>query len=215
MFPRIHWVTPQPSSLLTVAPNMLRWLNKRTETGRRAKELYGSVVTAARQPDFYGAIGVPDTPEGRFELVALHLYLALEGLRGTVPDAAGLSQRMIEIFVEDMDDCMREMGIGDLAVPKKVKRAAAAFYERATIYQSSVADIEDGRLAANLEHYALPGAAKRQDAERALANYVRAASSALAVVPFDVWVQSGAAAQLLDASTSMIGQHSMIGKTET
>lgn len=188
---------------------MLRWLNKRTETGRRAKELYGSVVAAARQPGFYGAIGVPDTPEGRFELIALHLYLAFEGLRGTEPNAAALTQRMIEIFVEDMDDCMREMGIGDLAVPKKVKRAAAAFYERATAYQRDLTDVEHGRLAASLEHYALHGVAKRQDADRALANYVRAASSELAIVPFDAWVLSGAAAQLLDASTSMIG------KTET
>lgn len=188
---------------------MLRWLNKRTETGRRAKELYGSVVAAARQPGFYGAIGVPDTPEGRFELVALHLYLALEGLRGTVPDGASLSQRMIEIFVEDMDDCMREMGIGDLAVPKKVKRAAAAFYERATTYQRGLATGDDGRLAASLKHYALPSAGNQDFDERALADYVRAASSALALMPFDAWVQSGAAAQLLDASTSTIG------KTET
>ena len=111
---------------------MLRWLRQRAETSRKAEELYGSVVTAARQPDFYGALGVPDTPEGRFELVALHLFLALEGLRGQGAAAEGLARRAIETFVVDMDDCMREMGVGDLTVPKKVKRAAAAFYESIT-----------------------------------------------------------------------------------
>ncbi len=177
---------------------MLRWLKKQSETGRRAGELYGSVVTAARQLAFYELIGVPDTPGGRFELVALHLYLALESLRGEAPGAEALKQRMIEVFVNDMDDCMREMGVGDLAVPKKVKRAAAAFYERATIYQRDGAD--ESRLAASLGHYIFADAAGREDARRALARYVDAASSALKHGAFDDWVESGAARRLLDAS---------------
>jgi cytochrome b pre-mRNA-processing protein 3 len=98
---------------------MLRWLRERIETGRRARELYGSVVATARQAAFYGIMGVPDTPEGRYELVALHLYLALESLRADARDS-DLKQRLIEVFVNDMDDCMREMGVGDMAVPKKI-----------------------------------------------------------------------------------------------
>src|SRR4051812_8796887 len=120
---------------------MLKWFNRRTETGRRARELYGAVVAAARRPIFYGPFGVPDTPEGRYELVALHLFLALEGIQDRCSVAEReLVQRVIETFVTDMDDCMREMGVGDLAVGKKVKRAAAGFYERAADYRSGLAD---------------------------------------------------------------------------
>jgi cytochrome b pre-mRNA-processing protein 3 len=109
---------------------MLQWFKRRAEAGRTAEELYGSVVTAARHRALYSDVGVPDTPEGRFELVALHLFLALEPIKSD-STAIELSRRTIEAFVTDMDDCMREMGVGDMAVGKKVKRAAAAFYERA------------------------------------------------------------------------------------
>jgi cytochrome b pre-mRNA-processing protein 3 len=183
---------------------MLRWLRKRSETARRAKELYGSVVTAARQPAFYGIVGVPDTPEGRFELVALHLYLALESLRVADPAADDLSQRTIEVFVEDMDDCMREMGVGDLTVPKKVKRAAAAFYERATTYGRDLIAGEESTLARSLGRSIFADGAGREDASRALAHYVRAASMALAAEPFEDWVRSGAAHRLLETSISSI-----------
>jgi cytochrome b pre-mRNA-processing protein 3 len=183
---------------------MLRWLRKRSETARRAEKLYGDVVTAARQSAFYGVLGVPDTPEGRFELIALHLYLALEGLGATEPSSDDLKQRMIEVFVEDMDDCMREMGVGDLTVPKKVKRAAAAFYERATIYHRGLMESDESNLAATLGRTLLGGAGGSEGAPRALASYVSVASTALRVESFDDWVRSGAAHRLLETSISSI-----------
>ncbi|MFT3731302.1 MAG: ubiquinol-cytochrome C chaperone family protein [Hyphomicrobium sp.] len=182
---------------------MLRWLKKQTEIGRRAEELYGSVVAAARQPAFYGAIGVPDTPEGRFELIVLHLFLALQGSLGSPAEAEILRQRTIEVFVTDMDDCMREMGVGDLAVPKKVKRAAAAFYERATVYQRLIAGEADEH---SIALYIFPGASDREDASRLLAHYVRRASAALDVEPFDHWVECGASRKLLDETIAMTGK---------
>jgi cytochrome b pre-mRNA-processing protein 3 len=193
---------------------MLRWLRQRAETSRKAEELYGSVVTAARQPAFYGALGVPDTPEGRFELVALHLFLALEGLRGRGAAAEGLARRTIETFVVDMDDCMREMGVGDLTVPKRVKRAAAAFYERASIYrQDLIEDLaqvpaeglaEPGapRLSKSLRGYVFADSAEREDGAEGLAHYMQAASSALSVHAFDEFVNTGMASRLLATATS-------------
>ncbi len=178
---------------------MLRWLKRRTETSRKAGELYGSVVSAARQPAFYDEIGVPDTPEGRFELVALHLFLGVEGLHRNGASAKELTQRMIEVFVDDMDDCMREMGVGDLTVPKKVKRAAAAFYERSTIYRRDLAKAGP-ELSTSLESYILTTAAERHGDTDALTRYVRAASSALSQQPFDLFVESGAASRLLASS---------------
>ncbi|MBS0235577.1 MAG: ubiquinol-cytochrome C chaperone [Proteobacteria bacterium] len=181
---------------------MLQWLRKRTETGRRAGELYGSVVTAARQPDFYGNIGVPDTPEGRFELVALHLFLAIESLGGPASDV--LRQRLIEVFVTDMDDCMREMGVGDLAVPKKVKRAAAAFYERATAYRRALAAGDEFAMAERLQHYIFANPPPQRGGSEALAHYVHEAASALSVQSFDAWLECGFAARSLERSVSIV-----------
>lgn len=106
---------------------------------RKAGDLYGMVVAAARQPAFYGPGRVADTPEGRFELIALHLFLLAERLTSDKPEGEELARYLIEAFVTDMDDCMREMGVGDLTVPKRVKRAAAVFYERSGAYRDALA----------------------------------------------------------------------------
>ncbi len=118
---------------------MLEWLTQPKATRRKAVDLYGMVVAAARQPAFYGPARVPDTPEGRFELIALHLFLVAERLTAVKPDGEHLARHMIEAFVVDMDDCMREMGVGDLTVPKRVKRAAAVFYEQSGRYRDALA----------------------------------------------------------------------------
>lgn len=186
---------------------ILRWLRQRADNGRKAEELYGSVVTAARQPAFYDRLGVADTPEGRFELVAIHLFLALETLRGKGRAADELARRTIETFVIDMDDCMREMGVGDLTVPKKVKRAAAAFYERAASYRSELAasgSTEAGPpgLSRSLLGYIFGGAEDRRDDASAIARYMQAASSALSDHDFEVFVNDGTAGRLLASATS-------------
>ncbi len=181
---------------------ILRWLTQRADTSRKAEELYGSVVTAARQPLFYAALGVPDTPEGRFELVALHLFLALEGLRGKGADAEALVRRTIEAFVIDMDDCMREMGVGDLTVPKKVKRAAAAFYERAASYRHALAQAGLSELSRTLCGYVYSGAEEREDDASALADYMQSASTALSDHAFNEFVNDGVASRLLASATA-------------
>lgn len=159
---------------------MLQWLRRRSEARRTAEELYGRVVAAARQPDLYRSIGVADTPEGRFELIALHLFLALEAMRGNADDGPDITQRAIEAFVADMDGSMREMGVGDLAVPKKVKRAAAAFYERAGAYRAALAASGNHELERALGRYALGSGAADETAARALSDYVRSLRASLA-----------------------------------
>jgi cytochrome b pre-mRNA-processing protein 3 len=187
---------------------MLQWLRQRTLTSRKAGEIYGGVVAAARQPAFYRDFSVPDTPEGRFELIALHLFLALENRKDQGPAGLDLTRRTIEAFVTDMDDCMREMGVGDLTVPKKVKRAAAAFYERAAAYRGGLSDGKPGGFEATLGNYVFAGGdAGRPDVGpetkpdvRVLARYVRTASAALATEPFEALVESGALARILEKS---------------
>ncbi len=168
---------------------MLQWLRGRSHIRRKAGEIYGAVVAAARQPAFYRQYRVPDTPEGRFEMVALMLFLVLERVKRLEPDGEALTQATIEAFVTDLDDCMREMGVGDLTVPKKVKRAAAAFYERARYYRSSLADANSGganatngdELAEALARFVFAGSAGAH--VDALARYAERVSARLGSAP--------------------------------
>jgi cytochrome b pre-mRNA-processing protein 3 len=157
---------------------MLAAFRTRAALRRKAGELYGAIVTQARRPDFYGVLGVPDTPSGRYELVVLHLYLLLERLRkeaGSEP----LQQLLIEVFVADMDDSMRELGTGDVVVGKKVRKAAAGFYERSSDYRAALAADGNGALQGVLVQHGLAGKDDRAETG-ALAGYVRAAASELA-----------------------------------
>ncbi len=129
---------------------MLNWFRARSANARKAKELYGAVVAAARQPQFYRDYGVPDTLNGRYEMIVLVLFQFLERLRAEGKAAEELSRLTLESFFTDMDDCMREIGVGDLAVPKKVKKAAAGFYERAKAYRQALDANDEVAMAAAL-----------------------------------------------------------------
>lgn len=126
---------------------MLNWYRARGANARKAKELYGAVVTAARQPRLYREYGVPDTLTGRYEMIVLMLVVALERLKPEGAAGEEISRLTLEAFVTDMDDNMREMGVGDLSVPKKVKRAAAGFYERASVYRPVLSSGDEAALA--------------------------------------------------------------------
>src|SRR5262245_14336163 len=113
---------------------MLTWLQNKRDNRRTARILYGSIVTQSRQETFYAAAGVPDTPEGRFEMLALHLVLVLHRLARAGANSRPLQEAITEAFVIDMDDNMREMTVGDLAVPRHVKRAVAVLHDRYELY---------------------------------------------------------------------------------
>ena len=153
---------------------MLNSLKAHSELRRKAGEIYGAVVTQARQPSFYAALGVPDTPSGRYEMVVLHLFIVLERLRGQgVNDDAPLPRSLVEAFVTDMDDSLRELGTGDLSVPKKVRRAATGLYERTMAYRIALAAPDDGPLLGVLAEHVYGG---QHPAAPALARYLRAAA---------------------------------------
>jgi cytochrome b pre-mRNA-processing protein 3 len=99
--------------------------------------IYGMIVTQAREPLFYRDLAVPDTVNGRFDLLVLHLWLVLRRLRGT-EGAAGLSQALFDRFCNDMDDNLREMGVGDLTVPKRMQAFGEAFYGRTAAYDMAL-----------------------------------------------------------------------------
>ena len=95
--------------------------------------IYGMIVTQAREPAFYRSLGVPDTVDGRFDLLVLHLWLVLRRFR-SMSDAKDASQALFDRFCDDMDANLREMGVGDLTVPKRMQAFGEAFYGRAAAY---------------------------------------------------------------------------------
>jgi len=165
--------------------NVLDWLRKRSPTGRTAANLYGSIVTQSRKPAFYNAYGVPDTLNGRYELIVVHMTLALAALKASVDEqSAELARALVEHFVTDMDDSLRQLAVGDMSVPKKVKKAAAGLRERSELYAEALGDAgATDRLAlalnANIFDAAATGSITTGAAR--LANYMRACHAELRV----------------------------------
>ena len=109
--------------------------------------IYGMIVTQAREPLFYRDLGVPDTVNGRFDLLVLHLWLVLRRVR---PTAGGvdLAQALFDRFCEDLDANLREMGVGDLAVPKRMQAFGEAFYGRSAAYDTALTKGREALAAA-------------------------------------------------------------------
>ena len=110
---------------------------------------YRRVVEQARQTVFFADYGVPDTLDGRFELICLHAFLYLHRLKADRPQASAFCQSLFDRMFADFDRSLREMGVGDLSVGKHVKRMARAFYGRVLSYEAGLAG-GDSALAAAL-----------------------------------------------------------------
>jgi len=148
--------------------------------------IYGMIVTQAREPLFYRDLGVPDTVNGRFDLLVLHLWMVLRRLKA-IEGGTGLSQMLFDRFCDDMDANLREMGVGDLAVPKRMQAFGEAFYGRAAAYDLAVTAGEEP-LAQALCKNILNG--EQIENARRLAFYAEASIAALAGLD-DATLQSG------------------------
>ncbi len=109
---------------------------------KTAVSLYEAIVSQARHQGFYADLAVPDTVDGRFELLSLHMTLALRRLR-ELPDP-DLAETLVKIFFQNMDDSLRELGVGDMSIAKKIRKMAEAFYGRAGAYNTALAGIISG-----------------------------------------------------------------------
>jgi cytochrome b pre-mRNA-processing protein 3 len=128
---------------------ILRWLFG-TPKRDLSDPLYAAIVAAARQPKFYADWRVPDTIDGRFDMMVLHVFLVLERLKTIGADAAPLAQALTDRFFAEMDAALREVGVGDLSVGKKVRKMAEAFYGRVSAYSSADADGLKDAIARNI-----------------------------------------------------------------
>ena len=101
-------------------------------------DLYDVIVAHARRPVFYTVLGVPDTVNGRYDVIMLHAYFVMKRLKAIGIEASTTSQALFDCMFADMDKNLREMGVGDLSVGKKVKAMATAFYGRIKAYDEGL-----------------------------------------------------------------------------
>lgn len=144
-----------------------------------ARRLHDSAVAQARAPALYARMHAPDTIEGRFELLTLHVLLLLDRLQGEDVETDQVRQALFDTYLRDLDGALREMGVGDLSVGKKMRKLGEAFYGRAKAYQDAFAG-DDVALAAVLARVVLADEAADGGA---LCVYVRAVRAALASQP--------------------------------
>jgi cytochrome b pre-mRNA-processing protein 3 len=143
-----------------------------------AASLYGQAVAQAREPGFYGAGGVPDTLDGRFDMVCLHVFLVLRRLKRDGDAGVELGQRLFDRMFADLEMNMRELGVSDYGIGHRVKAMAAAFYGRIAAYEEGLAGGEAAlrqALARNLFGTAEPDSATLERTAR----YVAAAAASL------------------------------------
>lgn len=126
-----------------------RRIRERRRRERIAHDLYTAIIEQSRLPVFYVKAAVPDTLDGRFDLIVLHAFAVMRRLKQVsapwTEDARALSQALFDLMFDDMDQNLRELGVGDMSVGKKVKQMARAFYGRVSAYDTGL-DSDDAAL---------------------------------------------------------------------
>jgi cytochrome b pre-mRNA-processing protein 3 len=157
---------------------MFQQLFRERPAAAAGRALYPLLIAQARRSSFYLEGRAPDTATGRFELYSLHLALLVRRLRGEGPWAAEASQALFDTFLSGLDDGLRELGVGDLTVPKAMKRLARSLYGRLKGYDAALApDAEPQALEAMLARTVY--ASVENPPAAALARYARAAAARL------------------------------------
>lgn len=149
------------------------------------RHLYDSIVAQARHPHFYGALAVPDTVRGRFEVLGLHMYLILARLRDGTGGAANaeaetLAQKLVDCMFDDMDDVARELGISDMGVAPRIKKLARGFRSRLEAYEAALADGDATRLPLVVGEILFNNEEARAAGGEAIARYMRREQARLA-----------------------------------
>lgn len=152
---------------------------------------YAALTSAARVPFFYTDLDVPDTVMGRFEMLAIVMILFFRRTANSVASGQELAQEIVDNFFQDIDHSIRELGIGDQSVPKRMKKLAGMFYGRLETYAAALQEKDAEKLASALQRNIYP---EKQDAAsmRGLAEWMIATEAALADVSEDEISRGGA-----------------------
>ncbi|MTI17370.1 ubiquinol-cytochrome C chaperone [Rhodobacteraceae bacterium RKSG542] len=124
---------------------VLRFFRRRDDSS--VLRVYKSIVSQARQPVFYTQLRVPDSVEGRFEMIVFHAFCVFHRLQGEDDRASKLAQDVFDLFFVDMDQSLREQGIGDEGVRRRIRKMSESFFGRSQAYSQALADGNDEALA--------------------------------------------------------------------
>jgi len=158
---------------------MLKALRRLGDRKRLAEKLFAGLTVRSREPLFFLEFKVPDTLDGRFDLLTLHAWLVLERLA----EDRDLSQALIDTIFVQFDDGLRQMGVGDIGIGHRVKKMADAFYGRLKAYAAAK---NENELAAAILRNIYRGDERGADAARELANYAYRTRAHLAVSNIEV-----------------------------
>jgi cytochrome b pre-mRNA-processing protein 3 len=153
----------------------------------QAHSAYASIVERAREPELFLRYGVPDTLDGRFDMIALHMFLVLNRLKAEHEATSDFAQALFDAMFADLDRGLREMGATDIGVGRRVKEMAKGFYGRIRAYEEGLGG-SDAVLCDALRRNLYGTVQPRADAVAAMARYVRAQAAALAAQPIDDFV---------------------------
>ena len=161
---------------------MLNLLRKRPD-GEAVYAVYSAIVAQSRRPRFYAQWGVPDTGTGRFDMISLHMCLLFRRRRGESKRGAEFSQAVFDLFFKDMDRSLREMGAGDLAVPKKIRNMGNLFFGLLTSVNEAMDSADRPAVEAVLRRNLFDGAESAHVG--ALATYLETQYDRFAAQPAD------------------------------
>lgn len=164
---------------------MILSLFRRKKQDPTIETLYGAIVAQARNPLFFRDHGVPDTVHGRFEMVVLHAFLVLHRLKEESEERRQLGQALFDMLFLDFDRGLRELGVSDTKVPKKIREMGESFYGRVQAYDKALAGGDGETLEAALARNVL---ADLSADTHVLAAYVRQAAAALAAQPYELFL---------------------------
>ena len=139
--------------------------------------LYELAVSRSRNPDLYASMGAPDTVEGRFELLTTHIVILIERLDRAGDRGKAIGQALFDLYIRNLDGALREMGVGDLAVGKRMKGLGGLFYGRAAAYRRAFASGDIAELKAVIARTIL--VERPEVSPEILASYVLNEKSAL------------------------------------
>jgi cytochrome b pre-mRNA-processing protein 3 len=168
--------------------SLFSFISKGRGLTRQGAWIYNSIVEQARRPEFYQSLDIEDSIDGRFDLIVLHAGLYLPRLKAVRAEGKQLSQAMFDHMFANLEFNLRELGVGDMGVPRKMKAMISAFYGRVTAYESSLRDGDAVALRSALHRNVYRDAAVDPALVDALASYVRAASESLKAAGDDVIV---------------------------
>lgn len=151
---------------------MFKWLDNRRQRQDVAAKLYNDLVSHARSPAFYLSFGVPDSELGRFEMICLHSYLLFRRLGRTDIPGKDLAQSVHDLMFADLDRTLREQGIGDMGIGKRVKKLARNLYGRIDAYETGFAG-GTGELADALKRNLYASAEPTDDQVTAMIAYIK------------------------------------------